>query len=120
MGKPLKFDEPTSKLEPLKYAAVQVELEYSVPRPPSIWVPVINSDEVEEKERVDIFYPQMPYSCSLCKAFGHSLARRADNPDAPLAPRHRTLAPTATHRTLMLIIEEPGKMFMVIRKHRKI
>lgn len=83
MGKPLKFDEPTSRFEPLKFVEVQVELEYSAPTPPSVWVPVLNCDEVEEKEKIEIQYPQLPYSCSLCKAFIHSLARCADNPNAP-------------------------------------
>ena len=31
---------------------------------------------------VDIMYAQLPFSCSLCKAFGHSLARCLDNPKA--------------------------------------
>lgn len=81
IGKPMKFDEATSRLEPLKFSLIQVELEYSTPSPPSIWVPTL-CNGIEGKQKVDIIYPQMPYSCSICKAFGHSLARCSLNPDA--------------------------------------
>lgn len=82
VGKPLKFDEATTRLEPLKYANIQVELHYSSPRPEHVWAKVINSLGIEEKEKIAIQYSQLPYSCSLCKAFGHSLSRCINNPDA--------------------------------------
>ncbi|KAL8103585.1 hypothetical protein AgCh_027965 [Apium graveolens] len=31
--------------------------------------------------KVTVEYLQLPYSCSSCQAFGHSLARCSDNPD---------------------------------------
>lgn len=81
VGKPLKFDEATARFEPLKYASVQVELEYGGHRPDYAWVDVVCKG-VKDREKVKILYPQLPYSCSLCKAFGHSLARCLNNPDA--------------------------------------
>lgn len=77
LGKPLKFDAVTAKFEPLKYAGVQVELAYSAPRPDFVRVPLPNlNDEV----KIEIQYGELPYSCSLCNAFGHSLSRCINNP----------------------------------------
>lgn len=81
MGRPLQFDTATSRFEPLKYANVQVELAYSSPKPDYVWVIVLNAIGVEEKEKIEVQYPQLPYSCSLCKCFVHSLARCINNPD---------------------------------------
>lgn len=81
IGKPLMFDEITSQFQPLKYARVQIELEYSAPMPPFVWVLVINSRGEEDILRVEVEYSQLPFSCILCKAFGHSLARCNDNPE---------------------------------------
>lgn len=82
VGKPLKFDEATARLEPLKYAGVQVELKFSSPRPTHVWIPVINKDGVEEREKIEVQYAQLPYSCSSCRAFGHSFSRCSNNPEA--------------------------------------
>lgn len=82
VGKTLKFDVSTARFKPMKYAGVQVELEYGGHRPPYVWAPVINCNGENEKMKVEILYPPMPYSCSLCKAFGHSLSRCHDNPEA--------------------------------------
>ncbi|XP_074331919.1 uncharacterized protein LOC141668805 [Apium graveolens] len=92
IGRPLKFDEITGQFEPLKFARVQIELSYSAPRPPYVLVPTINSSGIEEYQRVEIEYSQLPYSCSLCKAFGHSLAICADNPEReiPQAKKPKT------------------------------
>lgn len=35
---------------------------------------------------VVVEFSQLPYSCSLCKAFGHSLARCHDNPNREVPP----------------------------------
>ncbi|XP_074326627.1 uncharacterized protein LOC141664571 [Apium graveolens] len=60
VGVPLKFDDNTSRFEPMKFAQVQVQL-------------------------------------SLCKAFGHSLSRCANNPDAVRpAPRARNRSGVGT------------------------
>ncbi|KAL8092426.1 hypothetical protein AgCh_034633 [Apium graveolens] len=90
VGVPLKFDEFTAKFEPTKYASVQVLLSYSSPRPDYIWVPVLDDCGHEELVKVSIIYPQLPYSCSHCKAFGHSFSRCIHNPNAVKpAPRYR-------------------------------
>lgn len=82
VGLPLKFDENTARFEPLKFASVQVMLSYSSPRPDFIWVPV--EDKVGDMEfvKVSFVYPQLLYSCSHCKAFGHSFSRCVNNLDA--------------------------------------
>ena len=82
VGTPLQFDDATAKFEPIKYAGVQVELFYDAPRPGFVWVPVLKPDGSTENIKVEVLYPLLPYSCSLCKAFGHSLARCTDNPEA--------------------------------------
>ena len=82
VGTPLKFDVATARLEPIKFAGVQVELQYSSPKPDIVWVPILHSDGSSEKLKVEIVYPRLPSSCSICKAFGHSLARCPKNPDA--------------------------------------
>lgn len=81
IGPTLKFDEATSRFEPLKYARVQIELSYKALRPPSVFVPIINADGVRDIEKVDVEYSTFPYSCSLCQAFGHSLSRCINNPE---------------------------------------
>lgn len=45
----IKFDEATSRLLPMKFARVLVELDYNSPRPPYIVVPCLNSKVVEDK-----------------------------------------------------------------------
>lgn len=92
MGIPLKFNAITA----IKYASVQIMLSYSSPRPDFIWVPV--EDELGESElvKVSFIYPQLPYSCSHCKAFGHSFSRCIHNPSVvkPVPrPRHEGGAP---------------------------
>ncbi|XP_074342079.1 uncharacterized protein LOC141679484 [Apium graveolens] len=67
IGSPLKFDEITARFEPTKYASVQV--------------PVQDEHGTEELVKVSIIYPQLPYSYTHCKAFGHSFARCAYNPN---------------------------------------
>lgn len=79
---PLKFDENTARFEPLKFASVQVMLSYSSPRPDFIWVPVEDEFGISELVKVTFVYPQLPYSCSHCKAFGHSFSRCVNNPNA--------------------------------------
>ncbi|KAL8102690.1 hypothetical protein AgCh_027277 [Apium graveolens] len=81
IGRVMKFDEATSRFLPMKFARVLVELEYNSRRPPYIMVPLLNSKGAEDKFRVEVEYSQLPYSCSICKAFGHSLSRCSDNPD---------------------------------------
>ncbi|KAL8116812.1 hypothetical protein AgCh_023106 [Apium graveolens] len=66
--------------QPINYARVQIELTYSALRP-IVWVPVLNLNGEVEKIKVSVDYSQLPYSCSLCKACGHSLARCTDNPN---------------------------------------
>lgn len=75
----LKFDEATSRFEPLIYARIQIELAYDAPRPSFVYVPIFNSDGTRDKEKVEIEYSPLPYSCHLCKAFGHSFSRCIDN-----------------------------------------
>lgn len=82
VGKPLKFDDLTARFEPIKFTGIQIEFIYTAPRPDFIWVPILDCDENEENIKVEIQYTQIPYSCSLCPAFGHSLARCMNNPDA--------------------------------------
>ncbi|KAL8135362.1 hypothetical protein AgCh_010131 [Apium graveolens] len=53
----------------------------TAPKPSFIWVPVLNSRGIEEKMKVTLEYSPLPYSCSLCQAFGHSITRWNDNPD---------------------------------------
>lgn len=88
--RPLKFDEISRHLQPLKYARVQVELEYAALRPPHVWVPIINSKGEEDKLKVDVGYSQLPYSGSICKSFGHSLVRCLHNPNREAPPPKRT------------------------------
>lgn len=78
----MRFDEITSHFAPLRFVRVRVELAYSAPRPTHVWVPVINGDGIEEKMKVEILYSALPFSCSLCKAFGHSSSRCINNPEA--------------------------------------
>lgn len=82
VGKPLQLDVATAKLDPMKYARIQIDLEYGAPRPDYTWVQILNCDGEEEKLKIEIEYPQLPYSCSLCRAFGHSLSRCTNNPEA--------------------------------------
>lgn len=89
LGHFLKFDEITTQFQPLKFTHVQIKLEYSAPRPNHVWVPIINSLGEEEKMKVDVEFSQFPYSCSLCKAFGHSLARCHENPNREAPPSKR-------------------------------
>ncbi|XP_074377040.1 uncharacterized protein LOC141718557 [Apium graveolens] len=90
VGIPLKFDENTARFEPLRFASVQVPLSYSSPRPDFILVPVEDELGNSELVKVSIVYPQLPYSCSSCKAFGHSFSRCANNPNATKpTPRNR-------------------------------
>lgn len=56
IGPALKFDEATSKFEPLKFARVQIELSQSAPRPQSIFVPIKNFDGDRQNQKVDIEY----------------------------------------------------------------
>ncbi|XP_074342467.1 uncharacterized protein LOC141680033 [Apium graveolens] len=86
IGKPLKFDEATARFEPLKYAGIQVELIYAAPRPDYVWASILNGDGEFEKAQVVVLYPQLPYSCSLCEGFGHSLSRCNKNPEAVCPP----------------------------------
>ncbi|KAL8088383.1 hypothetical protein AgCh_038239 [Apium graveolens] len=88
VGKPLKFDVTTTEFELMKYAAVQVELVYSTPRPDYVRINILNYDGDVEKVQVAVIYLQLPYSCSLCQGFGHYLSRYSKNPDATKpAPR---------------------------------
>lgn len=97
VGKPLKFDEATARFEPMKYAMVQVEFIYTVPRPYYIWVTILNGDGETEKVQMAVIYPQLPYSCSLCNGFGHSLSRCSKNPEARTREPKRTT--NETNRT---------------------
>lgn len=65
---------------------------YGGPRPEFAWVKIINCDGEDEKIKVEILYSTLPYSCSICKAFGHSLSRCLNNPDAvrPQSRKSRT------------------------------
>lgn len=65
IGPVLKFDENTSRFEPLKFARVQIELAYSAPHPPNVFVLVKSYNADRENQRVDIEYSQIPYSCSM-------------------------------------------------------
>lgn len=90
VGIPLKFDENTVRVEPLRFSSVQVMLSYSSPRPDFIWVPLEDECGNSELVKVSFVYPQLPYSCSHCKAFGHSFSRCVHNPNATKpAPRAR-------------------------------
>lgn len=82
VGFPLKFDDNTARFKPLKFSMVQVMLSYSSPRPDFIWVPVEDEYGVSELVKVNFLYPQLPYSCNHCKAFGHSFSRCIHNPNA--------------------------------------
>lgn len=65
VGTPLKFDEATSRFEPLKYANIQVDLKYTSPRPNHVWIKVVNRLGIEEKEKIEIQYSQVPYSLAV-------------------------------------------------------
>lgn len=93
VGKPMKFDAATAKFEPMKYAGVQVELSYSGLRPDFVRVPLPNSNE---EAKIEIQYGELPYSCSLCCAFGHSLSRCINNPDR-VVKKPRTQAPKTSN-----------------------
>ncbi|KAL8103368.1 hypothetical protein AgCh_027799 [Apium graveolens] len=75
------FNEVTSHFEPLKFSRVHVELAYSAPRSSHVWVLIINGDGIVENMKVEVIYSALPFSCNLCKVFGHSLARCINNPE---------------------------------------
>lgn len=79
VGLPLKFDENTTRFELLKFSSVQVMLSYISPRPDFIWVLVEDEFGGTELVKVSFVYPQLPYSCSHYKAFGHSFSRCVNN-----------------------------------------
>lgn len=56
VGKPLKFDEATARLEPMKYAGIQVELIYNVRRLDHIWMTILNGDGETKKVQVALIY----------------------------------------------------------------
>ncbi|KAL8107144.1 hypothetical protein AgCh_023806 [Apium graveolens] len=90
VGLPLKFDENMARVEPFKFALVQVMHSYSSPRPDFIWVPVEDEFCNQELLKVNFVYPQLPYSCSHCKATGHSFLRCINNPNTVKpAPRQK-------------------------------
>lgn len=58
-----------------------MKLLYSSPRPDFVLATILNDNGETEKVKVDIQYSQLPFSCSLYKAFGHSLSRCINNPE---------------------------------------
>ncbi|XP_074339653.1 uncharacterized protein LOC141677558 [Apium graveolens] len=84
----------------MKFVGVQAELIYTAPCIDFVWVSILNCDGEIKKAQVDILYPQLPYSCSLCQGFGHSLSRCSKNPEATRpAPRARNESKRPIHES---------------------
>lgn len=76
VGRPLFADDMTSKLETMSYARICIEMDALSTFPASINAVVFDGNAVvEETVAVKVEYWSRPPSCSVCKCFGHSLAK---------------------------------------------
>lgn len=72
IGKPLFADEMTSKLDPMNFVIVCIEVNADFSFPSSINVVVFDESTLEDKLiTVNIKYQSIPPSCPVCKTFGH-------------------------------------------------
>lgn len=73
IGRPLFTDKITTKLDPMPFARICVEMNASSSFPESLCVAVMNDDS-EDLEFVDVKveYQNRPASCPTCQIFGHS------------------------------------------------
>ena len=75
IGEPLGADEPTSRLDIMPFAKLQVKYKLGDPMPNEISVTVIDpSTEQRSLAKVQVSYPIRPLSCSGCHSLGHSIA----------------------------------------------
>lgn len=100
VGKPLNLDKQTALLNPMKYAGVLVDLKFGAPCPKSVWVPTINeNDGTIVNMKVDIEYSAVPRSCKFCKAFGHSDAYCAKNPEVQTRGKEKVGSTNTSKKT---------------------
>lgn len=75
IGEPLGADEPTSRLDVMPFAKMQVKYKLGDPLPNEIPVTVIDPiSEERSVNKVQVSYPFRPLSCSGCHSLGHSIA----------------------------------------------
>lgn len=75
IGEPLGADGPTSKLEVLPFAKMQVRYKLGDPLPNDISVSVLDPISNERSVvKVLVSYPVRPLFCTGCKSLGHSIS----------------------------------------------